>query len=485
MGNLSFLGLFHVTLGVALTFHILLFKKRPVSSVLWLLLVWFLPYVGGILYVTFGIDRVRRGAAVRLASKELVTRKADLHPTFERRMVQDTHGATTGDFPGSHIFRATDPAVKPFHVLRGNHAELLVDGDQFYPSLYEAIRGAETSIHFQTFVFRRDRSGRALLELLIERARAGVEVRLLYDRFGSTAAHLTRFFDPAREAGVKVYSISQANVLRGHFQVNLRNHRKVCVIDGRVAYVGGINIHDENVTRYSKGPPIRDYHVRLEGPAVLDLQFAFVEDWHFASREAPEALLGPKCFPPPEVAGTGLVQVVPGGPEIAGHGLADAIFGAIVTAERSITIQTPYFVPDEPIVHALRYAATRGVEVRVIVPAYNNHWYIAYAARALYGMLLRAGVRIFERSQPFAHAKAMEIDGVYAMMGSANLDYRSLHLNFETNVEVADSGFIAALAARLEREIEVSVEIREVEWLERPMWRRLLENFCLLFQPLL
>jgi cardiolipin synthase len=414
-----------------------------------------------------------------------VAEEAEKHPTFDRLVVHETHEQRGPAFPGSHIFRATDPAVQRNRVLKGNSAQLLVDGDQFNPSLLEAIAAAESSVHFQTFIFRRDRTGSELLDLLIDKARAGVEVRLLYDRFGSAYAHVTRFFERARQAGVQVRSISQANLVKGHFQVNLRNHRKVAVMDGRVGFVGGINIHDENLSSRADGPPIRDYHVKVRGPAVRDLQFQFVEDWHFASGEAPENLLAARYFPAPEVAGRALAQVVPGGPEIQGHGLSDAVFAAIVAAEKSVTIQTPYFVPDEPIWQAMRYAAMRGVAVRLIVPQKNNHWYIGFAARSLYGGLLRAGVRIFERRPPFAHAKAMEVDGVYAMVGSANLDYRSLHLNFETNIEVVDVEFVGALRNQLEYEIANSDEVDQEVFRRRPVYRRLLENFCMLFQPLL
>ncbi len=371
-------------------------------------------------------------------------------------------------------------------MFSGNRVELLVDGDGFYPTLMEAVSGARSSVHLQTFIFARDRIGRELLDLLIERARAGVECRLLYDRFGSTFAYLSRFFKRASDSGVEVHSITQANPLKGRFQINLRNHRKIAVIDGQIGFAGGINIQDKNFSAYTRdGPPIRDYHVKLEGPAVSDLQFQFVEDWHFASREAPEQLLEPTYFPGLGAAGEALVQVVPGGPELRGHGLSDAIFGAIVAAERSITIVTPYFIPDEPLVQALRYAALRGVGVKLILPKHSNHWYTGFAARALYTPLLKAGVRIFERRPPFMHAKALLVDDVYAMMGSANLDYRSLYLSFETNLEISDTAFLARLRDQVESEIADSAEVVLARHQSRSLPRRLAENFCYLFQPML
>ncbi|UCC70986.1 MAG: cardiolipin synthase [Gemmatimonadota bacterium] len=487
MFDFTVLSVGHLALGAVLTLDVLLTKQRPVSAVLWLAVVWAFPYVGALAYLSIGVDRVRRGAAAREASKALVAQRAAWHPTFERLAVDCVHPDTQEPhkYPAQHIFRATDPAVRPNRVFRGNRAELLVDGDEFYPALLDAISDAESSVHLQTFIFARDQTGREVLDRLIARVQEGVECRLLYDRFGSTYAYLFRFFERARSAGVRICSITQANPLKGRFQINLRNHRKIAVIDGKVGFVGGINIHNKNLGAYTTGAPIRDYQVKLAGPAVSDLQFQFVEDWHFASGEPPEKFLEPRYFPELEPVGDALVQIVPGGPELKGHGLADAFFGAIVAAERSITIVTPYFVPDEPIVQALRYAALRGVSVKLIVPKRSNHRYTDFAARAIFTQLLKAGVRIYERRPPFMHAKAVIVDDVYAMLGSANLDYRSLHLNFETNLEVADHVFLDEIGRQVDAEVAESDELTYAQHRSRGIPRRLVENFCYLFQPML
>jgi cardiolipin synthase len=487
MFDFTILGLGHLALAITLTLDILLTKHRPVSAVLWLAVVWAFPYGGALAYLSIGVDRVRRGAASRQAAKALVAQRAKLHPTLDRLAVdyRSTESKQGVEHPAGHIFRATDPAVRPNRVFRGNKAQLLVDGEQYYPSLFEAIASARSSIHLQTFIIGRDHVGRELLELLIGRAKAGVECRLLYDRFGSTRAHVTRFFEPARRSGVYVCSITQANPFKGRFQINLRNHRKIAVIDGHIGYAGGINIHHHNLDGRGRKMGIRDYHLRLEGPAVSDLQLQFIEDWHFASRESPDQLLEPVFFPQLQSVGNALVQVVPGGPDLTGHGLADAIFGAIVAARQAITIVTPYFVPDEPLIQALRYAALRGVHVKLVLPLKSNHWYTEYAARSLYTPLLKVGVHIFERRPPFMHAKALLVDDAYAMLGSANLDYRSLHLNFETNVEIADAEFISTLTAQIDSEIERSREVAFSVHQNRSLPKRLVENFCYLFQPML
>jgi len=487
MGQIPLFGLGYVLLALGLSLDVLLHKDRPVSAVLWLGILWIVPYAGALAYLAFGMDRVRRGARERQMARTLLSRTAHLGPGLARHVLEVPIESRLAapDRLGWHILRGTDPAVPGHRVLVGNEARLLVDGDEFYPALREAIEGAHHTIHLQTFIFAVDRTGQEFRDLLARRAAEGVTVRLLYDRFGSATAHVTRFFEPARRCGVRVHSISQANPLKGRFQINLRNHRKVAVMDGHVAFVGGINIADGNVAAFTDGQPIRDYHVRIEGPAVADIQLGFLEDWYFASREPPEELFGPDSVPEFHRAGEALIQVVPGGPESAGRGLADAFFAAIVAAEESIDLTTPYFVPDQPIIRALRYAAQRGVRVRLVVPAKNNHWYTGFAARALYSRLLGAGVRIFERRPPFMHAKSLVVDGVYAMMGSANLDYRSLHLNFETNVEIVDPGFVSALSRQVETEIAASREVTGEAHAARPLPRKLLENFCRLFEPVL
>lgn len=483
MGEITLVGAGHLLLGAALTLDILLNKARPVSAVLWLAVVWAFPYVGALAYLSFGVERVGRGAADREATSRLVESRIRDHPGFDWLAVGEEHHRP-GDHPAAHIFRGTDPAVRWHGVLRGNRARLLVDGDQFYPALFEAIEKAESSVHVQTYIFARDALGAEVRDRLADAASRGVAVRLLYDRFGSTFAHFSGFFRPLARAGAEVFSISQANPLKGRFQINLRNHRKLAVVDGRIGFVGGMNFDERNRTRDGRTAD-RDYHMRLDGPAVADLQLKFLEDWCFASGRSPDRLLTEECFPTLPPCGEALVQVVPGAPETEGRALAEAFFGAIVAAERSTTIVTPYFVPDEPILQALRYAAIRGVEVRLVLPKRGNHWYAEYAARSLYDTLLDAGVRIFERGPPFLHAKAMIVDGVYAMLGSANLDYRSLHLNFELNVEVADTEFVGRVSRQVEAEVAASREVNLEEFRRRPLSRKLVENFCRLFQPVL
>lgn len=487
MFDLTLVGVGHVLLALLLTYDILMHKHRPVSAVLWLGIVWAFPFLSTVLYLTFGMDRIRRSTRSREAAAALVAQRAMAHPTAER-LAADNPERRVSLYRGhaaERILRGTDRIVRSNWLVPGNRVTLLVDGDEFYPELCRAIDRATTSVHLQTFIFSRDEFGWELLARLTRKAQSGVAVRLLYDRFGSSEAFFTRMFEPAKKAGVKAHSISQANPLKGRFQINLRNHRKVAVVDGEVAFTGGINVGNDNLSRSTDGAPIRDYHCRLQGPAVADLQLQFLQDWYYATKEPLEHMIRSHMFPRLEEAGSALVKVVPGGPVRHGQNLDDAFFASITAAERSIKITTPYFVPDEPIVEAIRSAALKGVEVDLVVPEKNNHWYTGAAARSLYGPLLQVGVRIYERRPPFMHAKALVIDELVALVGSANLDYRSLHLNFETNLQVADDDFVPTLSRQIDREIGDSVPVTRETHDNRPVSRRLVQNFCFLFQPLL
>jgi cardiolipin synthase len=481
--DLTIAGIAHAVLGTTLGLHVLLNKHRPVSAVLWLSILWAFPFVGALVYLCFGIDQVERGAAARDACRQILRELALPRGADPAAAQQPCAPLPAGR--GVEILDVTNRGRRPPSRMGGNRVDLLVDGDEFYPALDEAIAAARDSIHLQSFIIARDATGRELVERLAARAREGIVVRLLYDRFGSTYAHYSTMFRRARKAGVKVASISHASPLRGRFQVNLRNHRKVAVIDGRVGFTGGINIGDPNLTARAGGAPIRDYHLRVEGPAVSELQLQFVADWSFASGEAPPDLVLERYFPARERAGSALVNAVPGGPYAGGHMLTDLLFAAIGAAESSLRIVTPYFVPNEPILEAIRAAALRGVDTRLVVPQLGNHWYVDYAARSLYTPLLESGVRIFERRPPFSHAKALVVDGSYAVLGSPNLDYRSLHLNFETAVEIVEPAFLARLNEQIASELAHSAEVDLEAHRARSMGRRLAENFCYLFQPLL
>jgi cardiolipin synthase len=320
---------------------------------------------------------------------------------------------------------------------------------------------------------------------LAAKAAEGVQVRLLYDRFGSTRALFGGLFLKARKLpGFKVAGWTQANLLKRQFQINLRNHRKTLIVDGEIGFFGGINLLDSHVTRPGK-PPIRDYHFEAEGPIVQELQYSFLHDWYFITGESPETLLTEEYFPHAEPAGTVTARLISTGPSTVEDVAIESFFNSIILAKTQILAVTPYFVPPADILRALRSAALRGIDVRLVMPKENNHRYAGYASRALYEELLLAGVRIYERRPPFMHAKALVVDGEFALVGTANLDVRSLCLNYETCLAVYGTEFADIMKCIIHEDIDSSDELLLADWQNRPACRRLLENLASLMTPVL
>jgi cardiolipin synthase len=273
-----------------------------------------------------------------------------------------------------------------------------------------------------------------------------------------------------------------ANPLKRQVQFNLRNHRKTLVVDGETAFMGGINLHADHATRPNR-PPIRDYHFEMQGPVVLELQYTFLQDWYCMTDEDPEVLMQTAHFPKAREAGPTQARVINSGPTHPSETGIDAVFALITAARRQLLIVTPYFVPTSDIFRAIRLAALRGVDTRVIVPAVSNHFFAGWAGRALYEELMLAGVRIYERRPPFIHAKALVVDDTAALVGTTNMDVRSLRVNYETNLVVFGESFINSLKRIVLEDVAASDEIHLDVWRKRSRRRRVIENFWNLFAP--
>ena len=470
--------------------HIMRNRRDPVSAMLWILVTWSVPLFGFLLYVTFGINRVaaktwKKEYSNRRLESERSAREAAALPLNYWRSIRASVAQHPSDPVAQKIDRALASQLTDSPLLGGNRITLLITGDEAFPAMLDAISSATHHIHIQSFIIGNDDVGKKIMTALREKARSGVSVRVLYDRFGSTKAVLAGFFRGyAREKNMQLAGWTMANLLKRQFQINLRNHRKLLIVDGRIAFTGGINLHDENVTRNST-PPIRDYHVSLTGPVASELQYAFLRDWYYITDENPDILLSAEHFPPLKKEGEAPIRVVNGGPATELDEIYDSLFACLVSAEKEILVVTPYFVPTSDIIRALRNAAMRGVDVRLVVPEKNNHIYAGWAGRAFYEELLESGVRIFERRPPFMHAKGMIIDEAVAVIGSANLDVRSLKLNYETNLMIYDRDFINRLKATMLEDISVSSELDLTLWRQRPLSQRMRENACSILTPIL
>lgn len=480
----------HIVSFLLVSFHALRRRREATSTILWMLVAWGFPLIGPLVYLAFGIDRVPdKSFHKHVTDQRLLKRRKAMEsetlPLAYWRAVHQARVEEPQDHVGRQLNRAMNAIIPDYPLLGGNLIEPLVDGDETFPAMLKSIESATNHVHLQSFIIRDDRTGRQFMDLLAEKARSGVKVRLMFDRFGSTRAFLSGAFRRySKIPCMRVAGWTQANPFKRQFQINLRNHRKILIVDGRDAFCGGLNIHDDHSTNEGR-PPIRDYHFRARGPIVQELQFTFMRDWYFMTDEDPDELLREAYFPGVGEPGTSKVRLINSGPASEMEAISDVFFTAITAAHKQILAVTPYFVPPREIVRAFRLAAMRGVDVRLVVPRKNNHVYARLAGCALYEELLSAGVRIFERRPPFMHAKALIVDDAVALVGTANLDVRSLRLNYETNLAIYGDEFTNRLKGIVLSDIAQSDEINLSDWKKRPTSRKAMENLAYLMMPIL
>ena len=480
----------HVLIFLAVALHALRHRRRADSTLLWLFVTWSLPVAVALLYAMFGVDRVpktrwRRSVQRRIRLDGVRDAATDdvLPEAYWRSMGRAA--VTPEDEWLRELDRPMAAMLENFPLLGGNRVIPLLTGDEAFPRMREAIRSARHHIHLQSFIIGNDPVGREFMEEVAERARAGVRVRVLYDRFGSSHALWGGLFRKYRRVpNLTVAGWTQSNLFRRQLHFNLRNHRKTLVVDGRIGFMGGVNLNDYSRSRPGQ-PAIQDYHFQLLGPIVQELQYSFLRDWHVMTEEDPQRLLSAEHFRklPPE--GAALARVVNSGQSSDLRVAVDLFFNAVNAARRQVFIITPYFLPSEDLLRALRMAALRGVQVYLVVPEKSNHWYTTWAGRATYEDLLEAGVRIFERAPPFIHAKAMTVDDRMGVVGSSNWDYRSLYSNYETSLAVYDSEFVMHLKLLMIEDLHQSREVELTAFKNRPVTHRYLENLCGLLSPLL
>ena len=487
---LSWGAAFHVALFGLVTAHALRHRRRADSTLLWLFVTWSLPVIGALLYAAFGVDRVprerwQRGVQrrVRMDGARDATPDDVLPEAYWRSMGRAA--TTPADEWTRELDRPLAAMLENYPLLGGNRITPLLTGDEAFPKMLDAIREARHHVHLQSFIVGNDAVGREFMEAVAAKARAGVRVRVLYDRFGSSHALWGGLFRKYRKTpNLAIAGWTQSNLFRKQLHFNLRNHRKALIVDGRIGFMGGVNLNE--YSRSGDGQPaIQDYHFRLLGPVVQELQYSFLRDWHVMTEEDPEKLLSAEHFQRLSEEGPVLARVVNSGPSSDLRVAVDVFFNAVNEAREQVFILTPYFLPSEDLLRALRLAALRGVRVQLVVPEKSNHWYTTWAGRATYEDLLESGVRIFERPRPFMHAKAMVVDDRMGIVGSANWDFRSLYSNYETLLTAYDRDFAATLKRLMNEDLNVS---REVEWpafKNRPVHHRYLENACGLLAPLL
>jgi len=370
-----------------------------------------------------------------------------------------------------------------------NSIELLVDGEATFGAMLDAIAQAQSYLFLQTYILHADDIGKRFQQALLERARAGVRVYLLYDAIGSGG--LPRdYLKTLRDGGVNVAAFRSTQGWRARFQINFRNHRKILIADGRTGFVGGLNIGDEYLGRSDRFGPWRDTHIRLCGPAVQCLQIAFMKDWYWSQRYVPDAqwLVNPVCVEPPQgeqaVANKTVLIFAPG--PVAPMNDCTYVFSDLIyKAERYLWIASPYFVPDEPTLTALKAAAFRGVDVRILLPAKSDNVLVYACSFSYYEELRAAGIQLYRYEPGFMHQKVLLMDDAIAAVGTVNLDNRSFRLNFEVMAFVTDCGFVAAVKQMLEQDLSRCREVNLRGYQQRWIGFRLAVRVTRLLAPLL
>lgn len=481
----------HLSLFLLVCYSCLKTRREATSSILWIFTAWAFPVLGPLLYLMFGINHVPRKALRKHTTDRRFQTERQAREDAERPMAawsatRQSLAGEPADEDARYLNRALNSILPEDPLMSSNLVTPLVDGDQAYPAMLEAISNARNHVHLQTFIVGNDKTGRKFLDLLAAKARDGVKVRFLYDRFGSTAAAMGGLFnDYRRVPNMAISGWTQSNLLKRQFQFNLRNHRKIAVIDGKTGFIGGVNLRDDNTSGES-GTAIRDYHFMVRGPVVHEMQYAFLRDWYFMTDENPNVLLSKNHFPKQESCGPAMARLANSGPTSEEmEVIAKVFFECISWARSELLVVTPYFAPSADILQALKSAARRGVNIRLLMPLDNNHIYTELAGMALYEELMDNGVRIFRRRPPFIHAKALVADGQVALIGSANFDLRSLRLNYESNMAVFDDDFALRLRAIILNDFAAGEEINPVQWRRRPLRRKMLENASYLLTPIL
>jgi cardiolipin synthase len=475
------IGLLDVTVSLATLAWILMVKKDATSAVAWCLLVIFLPIVGAIVFVLFGDQHVKRPLQRKRRHKQQYRQ-----PPHEPSSSEITPPPSGLEFPKCGEIRDEHMAwlaqrFGGFPMTTGNQIAFYYEGRPAFDAMLEAIRGARHHVHLETFIFQPDETGQIFLDLMTQKAKEGVQVRLLYDAMGSIRFHRKKLVSFLASGG-KTSAFFPLNPFRRRLQVNMRNHRKILVVDGEVGFVGGLNVGDEYLGKVQRFGFWRDTHLRLEGPAVSDLQRIFIEDWDFASAEH---LSDRKYFTPKANCGPYPVQVIDSGPDRELKGIREMYFAAILQAKERVWIASPYFVPDAGLRDALWLAGYLGIDVRLLCQFHPDKLIPQYAARYYWAEMLEAGVKIYQYTKGMMHAKVVIVDGEWASVGTANLDNRSLHLNFEVNCLIYSPQAVAELEASFLRDLETAIRLDRAVYARRPFSGRLLENACRLMSPVL
>ncbi|MGM9987293.1 MAG: cardiolipin synthase [Bacillaceae bacterium] len=457
---------------------IFLENRNPTKTLIWIIALSLVPLVGFFAYLWFG-QNYRR--------KRMFQKKA-----LEDQLLYAKYWETRGDDLGptkilkeyALVYRLARKHSKS-PISQKTITKVLTNGQEKFDAVIESLEQAEKHIHLEYYIVRDDGIGRQIKDILIRKAKAGVKVRFLYDAVGSLSLPKSYVRD-LQDAGVQMVSFFPVKIPILNDKINYRNHRKIIVIDSYIGYVGGINIGDEYLGKVEQYGFWRDTHLQVVGDAVQNLQFIFMQDWYYMTGE----VIDRELYVPIEhnIGGKedeGGVQIISGGPDTEWETLKQLFFALITSARQSIWIATPYFIPDEDILSAIKIAAIAGIDVRILMPGRPDKKLVFNASRSYFQEMLEAGAKIYEYKHGFMHSKIIIVDGKLASIGTANMDMRSFHLNFEINAFLYGTDSTCKLVEDFKNDIQESNEIELEVFRKRSLWQRIAESFSRLLSPLL
>jgi len=454
-------------------------KGDPLKTISWLLVILLLPYAGIVLYFFFGKN---------YRKEKIFSRKEFSDVEHMKKLSLDQFI----NLPNNDIFK-NEKLRSKINIMRlllnsskslvteYNKVDVLQNGHATFDAIIEAIEKAKHHIHLEYYIIEDDHIGNLIRKLLIKKAKENVEVRFIYDDVGCWGLP-NHFIESMSEAGIEMYSFLPVRFPSFTNKINYRNHRKIIVVDGSIGFVGGLNIADRYIQGVEEIGIWRDIHLRLEGEAVHSLQVVFMVDWYFVSEEI---VHGDVYFPVTHIKEHHLVQITTSGPDSDWASIMQAYFAAIASAQSSIFICSPYFLPNESILTALKSASLSGLDVRIILPARSDSKMVFWSSRSYVSELLEAGIKIYFYEKGFPHSKLLIVDGVLCSVGTANMDIRSFDQNFEVSALIYDEAITQELLESYLTDLKNSTEIKLEDWEKRPRWDSIKESVARIFSPLL
>jgi len=458
---------------------IILENQDPIKTISWILVLFLLPLLGIILYIYLGVNPRKRKL---ISLKEMEDRMSLDRLIRDQRLLLSAEvflpdGKLSSKKQLMNLLLNNSKAI----ITEHNQVRVLNNGRQTFGSIIYELENARDHIHLEFYIIEDDQIGNKIKDILIKKSLAGLEVKVLYDDVGSWSLS-RRYIREMTSSGIKVMNFMPVKTYAFANKVNYRLHRKIIVVDGKVGFVGGLNIADRYLRGLGKNNRWRDIHLRIEGDAVRSLQALFLMDWNFANRTSD---YDKRYFPDHQVTDRKLVQIVASGPDSDWQSIMQAYFAAIATADNHVYISTPYFLPNESIMTAMKTAALAGVDVKLLMPEKNDSWIVGRSSRSYLKELLQAGVKVYFYLKGFTHSKLLVVDDLFSSVGTANMDIRSFNQDFEVNALIYDETLSRQLKLDFLDDIAQSKEILINEWEQRSFWEKSQESVARIFSPLL